>query len=532
MVDAVQPRDASPSPSQLPPVPGSPTYSFASTANRLSTYNLPLPPPPRPAHAILSKTDLEASQTAYADLLATAKSYRLALAALSAASSAFGSALEACARLKEARAEPIGPSPNAASLVGSFHASAAPCSADPLLSASGVHHLVANHHHILSETVYRSFEVPLLDELDKWRRAMEDEDESYVKTVRDKSREIRRLEKEGLKLHRQRRRDVGRFRAHLVDLTTKLDGLTALHGDHARTLLRESQETSAKIVDATCSLVRAEVDIFESLARKGWTGGGLDDLLERGQDLFATTDLPDDYVSAAAGGVASNGSSSKLFSILPPRSILADAGSDASRPLGHTRSDSLLVDDAERYQSLVGAAVASGPSPGGDAEDAETRSVSSDSGRKNRPRGARPFSPQPIRRNPTDVPFNDTLGEPAVTPDAAADQEIKADDEDEGGEGEEREEPTNAVQVLGDAGELKMKQNGDGREEDDLEHQPWRNEGKGQLRDSDTNEEDEPARENVTRGNASGEALQQAKQGNDEERGRSRERDLSEDGPA
>ncbi|KAL2753986.1 hypothetical protein ACRALDRAFT_2028511 [Sodiomyces alcalophilus JCM 7366] len=536
MADPVPPRETSPSPSQLPPVPGSPTYSFASTANRLSTYNLPLPPPPRPAHAILSKTDLDASQTAYADLLATAKSYRLALASLSAASSAFGSALEACARLKEARAEPIGPSPNAASLVGSFHTAASPCSADPLLSASGVHHLVANHHHILSETVYRSFEVPLLDELDKWRRAMDDEEESYVKNVREKSREIRRLEKEGLKLHRQRRRDVGRFRAHLVDLTTKLDGLTALHADHARTLLRDSQETSSKIVDATCSLVRAEVDIFESLARKGWTGGGLDDLLERGQDLFATTELPDDYAAAAGGGMVSNGSSSKLFSILPPRSILADAGSDA---LGHTRSDSLLVDDAERYQSLMGAAVASVPSPpAGDGvdDDAETRSVSSNSGRSKRPKGARPFSPQPIRRNPTDVPFNDTLGELTVTPDAA-DQEIKADDEEEGERegGEEEggmaggEEENSVVQGGGDAAESKNEVEEDEREEDDLEHQPWTNESSGLLRDGDTKEEGEPAKEDVTRGDESDEALQEATQGNDEERGRSRERDVAED---
>ncbi|KAM0277493.1 hypothetical protein ACHAQH_005771 [Verticillium albo-atrum] len=406
-------RAASPTPSQLPPVPGSPSFSLASTANPLSAYNLPLPPPPRPSHAVLSKADLDASQTAYADLLTTAKSYRLALAALSTASSAFGSALESCARLKEARAEPLCPTPQGASLSNSFHAAASSaCTADTLLSASGVHHLVANHHHILSETVYRSFEVPLLHELDKWRQVVEDEDESYAANIREKSKEIRRLEKEGLKLHRQRRRDVNGFRAHLVDLTTKLDGLTSLHGDHARTLLRESQDTSGKIVDASCSLVRAEVDIFESLARKGWTGGGLEDLLERGRDLFASEAHDDGGIG---GGAAASADPAKLFSILPPRSILADAaGGDAGRTMtgggggggggGHGRSDSLLVDDPERYHSLVGAATTS---PGGD--EAETGSVFSSSG-FNRPRGARPFSPQPIRRDPTNVEYDDTLG--------------------------------------------------------------------------------------------------------------------------
>ncbi|KAH7126262.1 hypothetical protein B0J13DRAFT_144793 [Dactylonectria estremocensis] len=391
---AEQSRPASPTPSHLPPVPSSPVYSIASTANPLSQFSLPLPPPPRPAHAVLSKADLGLSQQAYSDLLSSAKTYRLALASLSNAASTFGSALEACARLKEARAEPIGPS-GAASITASFTTKGS-CTADMLMSASGVHHLVANHQQILSETVYRSFEVPLLHDLDKWQTVIDDEEETYKQKVKAQSKEIKRLEKEGMKLHKQRRRDVARFRAHLVELTTKLDGLTTMHADHARTLLRESQETSGRIVDASCSLVRAEVDIFESLARKGWTGGGLDDLLEKGQDLFANEDD-----STNLGGVGGSAETAKLFSILPPKSILPDSGSELSKP-GHARSDSLLV-DTERYQSLAALANDSRPSGGsGDSDSVFSADF-------NKPRNARPFSPQPIRRIPTDVTFDSVV---------------------------------------------------------------------------------------------------------------------------
>lgn len=264
-----------------------------------------------------------------------------------------------------------------------------------LLSASGVHHLVANHQQILSETVYRSFEVPLLHDLDKWQSVIDDEEETYLQKVKAQSREIKRLEKEGLKLHKQRRRDVARFRAHLVELTTKLDGLTTLHADHARSLLRESQETSGRIVDASCSLVRAEVDIFESLARKGWSGGGLDELLEKGQDLFA----PEDE-GTHLGGAGGSAETAKLFSILPPKSILADAASDTSRP-GHARSDSLLM-DADRYQSLAAVATDHRQGTSGDTDSVFSTDF-------NKPRNARPFSPQPIRRLTTDVSF-DSLG--------------------------------------------------------------------------------------------------------------------------
>lgn len=318
--------------------------------------------------------------------MANAKAYRQALATLSTAASAFGSSLEACARLKESRADAIAP-PGGTSLSNSFTTKGS-CTADLLLAASGVHHLIANHQQILSETVYRSFEVPLLHELDKWRGAIEDEDETYKREAAVRSKEIRRLEKEGLKLHRQRRRDVGKFREHLVQLTGKLDGLTALHGEHARTLLRESQETSVKILDASCSLVRAEVDIFESLARKGWSGGGLDELLEKGKDLFASEDD-----ALGTGGAVGNGGvdGAKLFSILPPKSILADSGSDSTRPK-HGRADSLLV-EPDRYQSLAGAVDR-------ERDRGDSDSIFSDF---NQSRGVRPFSPQPIRRNPTDV---------------------------------------------------------------------------------------------------------------------------------
>ena len=392
-------RPATPTPSQLPPVPSSPVYSIASTANPISQFNLPPPPAPRASHAVLKRADLEHSQDAYADLLASAKAYRLALASLSTAASAFGSALEACARLKEARAEPIGPA--GASMTASFTTARGACTADTLLSAAGVHHLVANHQQILSETVYRSFEVPLLHDLDKWHTVIDDEEATYQDKIRAQSKEVKRLEKEGLKLHKQRRRDVARFRAHLVELTGKLDGLTTLRADHARTLLRESQETSARIVDASCSLVRAEVDIFESLARKGWSGGGLDDLLEKGQDLFAMDDA-----GGHASGAAGVGEVATLFSILPPKSILADSAMSDAASRTHAHGDSLLTMDGDRYQSLAAVTAANDAkqlsSGGGDGDSVFSADF-------NRPRNARPFSPQPIRRIPADVTF-DSLG--------------------------------------------------------------------------------------------------------------------------
>ncbi|KAK4145384.1 uncharacterized protein C8A04DRAFT_10683 [Dichotomopilus funicola] len=471
----------SPSPSQLPPIPASPTYSYASTANPLSQYNLPPPPPPRPSHAVLTKADLANSQAAYSDLLASAKAYRLALASLSTAASSFGAALESCARLKEARAELTTPPPGAGSGShnGGVGAPQSTCTADALLTTAGLHLLIANHQHILSETVYRAFEVPLLHDLDKWRAGVDDEEESYTRAVETQSREIRRLERDGVKMmNRQRRRDVGQLRSHLVELTGKLDGLTVLHGEHARTLLRESQEASGRIVDASCSLVRAEVDIFESLARKGWTGGGLEDVLERGVDLFAAEmedpltggmgsdgkgGIGGDNNSGSGGFGVAGGDGTKLFSILPPKSILADtnSGSDTARGGGgvstgkETRSDSLLVGDSDRYQSL-----ASAVSRGRDRGDTDSVFPTTEF---NRSRNVRPFSPQPqpLKLNPMDLlgGIQDEV--------AGASSSTSALRKDDGG--------CRGHEDIAEADEDCADEDED-EDEDDDDH-PWRNEG-------------------------------------------------------
>ncbi|KAI1007847.1 hypothetical protein K3495_g386 [Podosphaera aphanis] len=290
-------RGPSPALSALPPIPYSPTISHTSTALP-SNYHFPLPPPPPTySHAILSAANLEASQNAYSALLQCAKAYRLSLSALSASASKFGSALETCARLKEARNETLEASP-ARTSESSWHAEAfelgrsGECTADTLLAAAGVHQLIANHQQILSETIYKNFEVPLLHELDQWQRRLEDEEESYKRQAKAMSKEIRRMEKTSLKLHKAQKRDLSHFRGHLVNLMAKIDGLTTLSDGHGKAMVRDCQDMSRAIVECSAGIVRAEVDIFDALARKGCNGGGLDDLLEKGRDLF----VDDQYV--------------------------------------------------------------------------------------------------------------------------------------------------------------------------------------------------------------------------------------------
>ncbi|KAI9876887.1 MAG: hypothetical protein M1830_005391 [Pleopsidium flavum] len=353
-----------PKPRIDPHIAPSPGYSFASAQNPRSMFNippLPLPPPPTYAHAHLSQADLELSQKAYSELLATAKAYRLALGALSSAASCFGSALESCARLKEARSGPLyNPSTS--------YTTSEPCTAGPIMAASGVHHLISNHQQILSETVYRALEVPLLEELDSWQRSIEEEEVSYQAEARLRAKEIRKSEGEGAKLQRAKRWNVAGLRSHLAGLTGKLDAFTSLHSHHAQTLLRESQDISRKVVDCISSLVRAEVEIFEGLARKGWTGGGLEELLEKGEDPFA--------MESDQAGHEGNGAST-IHSILLPTGLLSSAGQSLGVPRDSDKEPTSLADEL---------------SPQGDDGDYDERSVFFDPGMD---QAMRPFASPP-----------------------------------------------------------------------------------------------------------------------------------------
>lgn len=240
---------------------------------------------------------MKASITAYETLSEAAKAYRKALAAVAASASAFGAALEICARCKGAGD-----------------------TADGLMNAGGLQYLVASNIHILSESLYRGFEVPLLHELDAYKEKNAENEERYKKEAEAKSKELRKREQQHLKLARQKKRNLSAFRSALVDLTYQIDELENLKYVHYRNALDLSQETSDRILDYSALVVRAEIEVFEKIAQKGWdaSGAGLDDLITRAADPFASH-------SGCGNG------DGEIFSILPSESILPSPHGALSR---------------------------------------------------------------------------------------------------------------------------------------------------------------------------------------------------------
>ncbi|KAG5520111.1 hypothetical protein PMAC_001187 [Pneumocystis sp. 'macacae'] len=252
--------------SYLQHFPSSPTYSMASSAQVAPTVaSLCIQTAPPLPKTIITQNDISTSIEAYQELLYAAKAYRHSLVQLSKTASSFGAALEKCARCKG---------------VGDDDVSG-------FMLAGGMQYLIANHQQILGETLYRRFEIPLMEELDTFCAITQERNDMYQRQMKEKNKKIQEREAEHLRIGRKKQRDLATFRQALIDLSRLADDLERLKSDHYNGALDIIQETWSKVLERSALVIRAEVDIYEGIARKGWSGGGLEEIMHKeGMEKF------------------------------------------------------------------------------------------------------------------------------------------------------------------------------------------------------------------------------------------------------
>ncbi|KAG0305861.1 hypothetical protein BGZ97_000941 [Linnemannia gamsii] len=140
----------------------------------------------RPA-VIITRADQQTAVDQFQLLLTNAKAYRLQMLALSKAAASFGYALEKIAHSKASVRDPTNV-----------------CSS--LQAAAGLHYLMSNHHQILSDTLYKQFEIPLLQHLDTHKANIEASEAQYERSMRDMSQKIKETEATSLQNGRKRQR--------------------------------------------------------------------------------------------------------------------------------------------------------------------------------------------------------------------------------------------------------------------------------------------------------------------------------------
>ncbi|KAF9287162.1 hypothetical protein BGZ74_001159 [Mortierella antarctica] len=250
----------------------------------------------RPA-VIVTRGDQQTAVDQFQQLLSNAKAYRLQMLALSKAAANFGYSLEKIAHSKTAVMDP--------SNVGSS-----------LQAAAGLHYLMSNHHQILSDTVYKQFEIPLLQHLDTHKANIEASEAQYERSMRDMSQKIKETEAASLQNGRKRQRDLLQFRQALTTLTMQVDELERIKLGYYFSNLESEQANLQLILQKTSTIVRAEVDIYERIANKGLNDLILEPMTTQGPDPYCTYPTTDEF--------------SSIFSILPPTPIIPTSGPGAA----------------------------------------------------------------------------------------------------------------------------------------------------------------------------------------------------------
>jgi protein-tyrosine-phosphatase len=220
----------------------------------------------------LTKTDISQTTETYSEILESAEEYRKALLTVSEAAGNFGAALEKGAKCK-----------------GSGNA------ADGLLSAGGLFFLVANHQQILAHSIKESFEDPVHKEIAEFKERSSKNDEIFKVNIKDRVKTLKQQERENAKLSRSKTRNLVAYKSKLLQLTSHIDEIDKLKHEYYQSSFDLVQDTSNNILKKLGSIVRAQVEIYEGIARKGWSGGGLDELIAQCPDPF-TPDEDDEEV--------------------------------------------------------------------------------------------------------------------------------------------------------------------------------------------------------------------------------------------
>lgn len=218
---------------------------------------------------ILTPRDFEHTTKSYQAVLDKAHLLKQALEDVSRATGEFGQALE----------DSVKQNPKVHNTRAVF---------EGLQNAGGLQLLISSNQQILGRLLRQSFAEPLQLELQKLRLDYHQNHLYYQQEIRARSRILRQKELQNLKLSKLKTRNLSNYRANLMELTRQVEEIDRLkYGYYHEINLMLERFNQEQLLTRTGSLVRAQLEIYEGIAKKGWLGGGLDDLLSISPDLFA-----------------------------------------------------------------------------------------------------------------------------------------------------------------------------------------------------------------------------------------------------
>lgn len=214
-------------------------------------------------HSIITSSDRKEFETMLYSLLKASRSYSDALTTVSKAASEFGFAMESLAKLKGAQEQ-----------------------SDMLLACSGLHLLISNHHQVLSWTMQENFSKKFESLINKFQHKCKDNDVLLNGELKNRIKKLKVLEKDNYRIFKSKKRNLFLYKETLQKINNQIDSIDTLKFNYYDSLGKLILDTSSKIVRYGQVISKAEFEIYESIARKGWTEGSSNDLVSNCSDPF------------------------------------------------------------------------------------------------------------------------------------------------------------------------------------------------------------------------------------------------------
>lgn len=204
------------------------------------------------------------------NMLAAAAKYRKAMENLSEASAEFGNTLYECAHTKGAA--------SGATSLPDHHVDS------DLQASGGLHLLISNHANLLASSLEQQLELPIQEDHRQFKEKLQAREAEFRVSLRQKTQALNRADNQR---NRGARRNLTAYRSTLLDLTSQIDDISRLKFEFLGDLHAYTTDLAESLHASMASTVTAEIEVFESIARKGWSGGGLDGLLAGCPDPFS-----------------------------------------------------------------------------------------------------------------------------------------------------------------------------------------------------------------------------------------------------
>lgn len=179
-------------------------------------------------------------------------------------------------------------------------------------AAAGLHMLISSHLHVLSQSFNDNVETPMKAASEEYKDELAAREREFQRVLTAKMSALHTSESRRIKDSRSRSRNLDRYRNSLLDLTSQVDDINRAKFDFLSDLHSLETNVAESVHKSLSTAVTAEIEVFDAIARKGWSGAGLDGLLAGCPDPF------DDHRPSPKR----EASGTNLFSMIPSQPIV------------------------------------------------------------------------------------------------------------------------------------------------------------------------------------------------------------------